>query len=335
MENFHSDILASLVDPSGLHHQKDGFLQLFIQFLNQHYQTAIANKDFEHAIVIRETGRIDIWIRDEKSKQSIIIENKITNAPDMYNQLDRYFDYAENCKYSVQAMVYLSVDGNKKAPATLDNRMHLVKNIGAFTNTESDLGAGWLAPCLNRTDNRAASSFLFQYISLIKHLANKNMKTNIMEQFYQFLSTNNGMEAVNSISEMRDKITAYRRDVFANAITDFSPFKIPCRHKDNYYLYDNYMVKNNSLKLDIWFEMDGSANVLFWNQSKPTKEGRKPLEEKLKAINFLSEFEQEHYRGSGFLKKFEIGKIYQSMSDVDTAVIEFVKRFLEKLRNSD
>ncbi len=335
LENFHSDIIASLLDPKGLHQQGSTFLHLFIEYLNSQYNCNIHSSDFQNAIVTRETGRLDIWIRDETSKQSIIIENKINNAGDMDDQIDRYFAYSENArKYKVNAVVYLSLDGTKKAPPTIENLEHLVKNIGAFTNLDNDLVHGWLKPCQESHGNTDSLSVIHQYAKLIQHLANKNMDTNTMESFYQFLSTHDGIEIANTVVEMNSKISTYRADKFANALTNFAPFKKQYRYRQNYWLYENYKVGNCNLKLDIWFEFDGSANFEFWNPSLPGLDGRKHLTEKLEAINLIHEFEQKpNYAGNGYHKDFEIGETYKTMIEVDNAVILFVKNFMSNLQN--
>lgn len=334
LENFHSDIIASLLDPNGLHQEGGKFLEIFIEFLRKNHDFELVVHDFQNAIVTRETGRLDIWIRDEKSKQSIIIENKINNAADMDSQLDRYFIYSESVRnYKVKAVVYLSLDGTKKAPPTKENFGHLVRNIGAFTNQKFDLASGWLQPCLNIATNMDSSSVIHQYINLLQHLGNKNMDTKIMDEFYQFLSRNNGLETVNAISEMRNKITTYRADKFANSISDFSPFKNQARYRQNYWLYENYRYKNCNLKLDVWFEFDGSAYIEFWNPTIRGIEGRTHLTERLEAINLLCEFEDTpHFAGNGYHKRFTISESLASMKEIDTTVVEFVKKIMDLLR---
>lgn len=336
LENFHSDIISSLLDPAGLHQQGNTFLHLFIDYLNKYYDCNILSTEFQNAIVTRETGRLDIWIRDEKSKQSVIIENKINNAPDMNEQIDRYFTYAEDARrYKVRAVVYLSLDGTKKAPPTIENLEHFVKNIGAFTNNESDLVSGWLKPCQESHGNTDSLSVIHQYSKLIQHLANKNMDTKTMESYYQFLSTHDGIEIANTIVEMNSKVSTFRADKFANAITNFAPFKKQIRYRQNYWLYENYKVKNCNLKLDVWFEFDGSAYIVFWNPSQHGLEGRIPITERLEVINLLDEFDQiPHYAGNGYHKVFKIGDCYKNMVEVDNAVIEFVRNLMQGLKQS-
>ena len=66
LENFHSDVIHSLLDINGLHNEGDRFLNLFIHYLNEQYQFQINSADFQSARVEREVGdaesHIDIVI---------------------------------------------------------------------------------------------------------------------------------------------------------------------------------------------------------------------------------------------------------------------------------
>lgn len=336
LENFHSDILASLLNPKGHHNQEYRFLHLFINYLNKYYDANLLVDNFQDSIVTRELGRLDIWIRDEKSLQSIIIENKINNADDMDEQIDRYFAYSEKKqKYVVQAIVYLSLDGTKHAPPTIEDLGHLVKNIGAFTNEEIDLVNGWLSPCFRSATNEDSSSFIYQYIKLIKHLANKNMDTNTMESLYTFLSTHNGMETVNTLVEMGNRMPSYRVDRLLAKITNYAPFRKIYRFKENASLFEDYRFKNCSFKLDVWFEPNGNASIVFWNTTAEGPAGREMIKQILNGINMLSEFEDEvGYNANGFPKYFFAGD-KKTMEEVDNAVYEFVLRFMKNLKNFD
>jgi hypothetical protein len=333
LENFHSDIIASLLNPKGLHQEKYTFLHLFINFLNQHYDTKIISTDFSNVIVTREKGRLDIWIRDETSRQSIIIENKINNAPDMLEQIDRYFEYAEaKRKYSVKAIIYLTLDGTKKAPPIASAIPVLVKNIGAFSNLENDLVNGWLTPCLKKATNMDSSSFIHQYTNLIKHLATKSMDVNTMENFYQILSLENNLEKAKVIGELYDRLCIHRADKFSNAIPNYYPFKKQFRYDKHYWFYENYQEGNNIYKLDIWFLNNGNASIVFWNPGVQGQAGRDALTEKLKSINYLQEFEDDVKYDNGYPKNFLVGDTFKNMIDVDNAIIVFVKKFLNDLK---
>lgn len=332
LENFHSDIIASLLDPLGLHKQGNTFLHCLIDFLNTYHNAGLDKQYFTKAIVTRERGRIDIWIRDELSRHSIIIENKINNAIDMDDQLDRYIVYAENTqKYLVKCIVYLSLDGCKIAPPTAGNFRHLVKNIGAFADEESDLVTGWLGACVEcaNDDNK---SLVAQYAKLIRHLANRNMDKKSMEQLYNFLSENNGKIVANALVEMIHSMESFRADKFSTEIKEYAPFLKMHRYLSNYLIFERYIIDGNNCKFDVWFESDGSAQVVFWNNDVRNFSGREVLTRKLRQIGFENDFGQEVRHGeNGYGKIFQIGDEYSSMTEVDQAVSNFTKRFFAAL----
>ena len=336
LENYHSDIIASLLKPDGLHKQGNTFLHRFIDYLNQIGKFDLSVSRFGNAVVSRETGRLDIWIKDEESKEAIIIENKINNAPDIDEQIDRYYIYSEMKRgYKVKAIVYLSLDGTKKAPPTTADLGKLVINIGAFTKEETDLVLGWLQPCLKAANNDDSFSFIHQYIKLIQHLANKSMDTTTMDSFYQYLSENDGIGTVQDIIEMYERMASFRADEFGRKITDYGPFRKPYRYRPHYWLYENYQEGLASYKIDVGFENNGNAYVVFWDNKNNGEIGKKYLENKLTQVGLLEEFpESSHYNDNGYSKRFVIGDKYKNMAEVDHAIADFVIMFFKKLKVS-
>ncbi len=128
-ENFHSDVLYTILNPNTKEIGRKYFLQEFVKFLEIEDRFD-SNKDFE---VIKECstgfiswkdnngnetgqqGYIDLLVKNDT--QAIIIENKINYAPDMENQLVRYMRFVEEIlgikEYTV---VYLTLKGDKEPP---------------------------------------------------------------------------------------------------------------------------------------------------------------------------------------------------------------------------
>ncbi|TXJ38833.1 PD-(D/E)XK nuclease family protein [Brachyspira aalborgi] len=107
-EDFHSDIIKQLL-------KSKAFLNPFLSFIDVNY------KEYKDCEVLRENGinsdengrgRIDILIKNEKSKKAVIIENKINWAGDTYRQLKKYYDYVSK-KFKVDKIVYLVPDSGK------------------------------------------------------------------------------------------------------------------------------------------------------------------------------------------------------------------------------
>ncbi|MBO4726884.1 MAG: PD-(D/E)XK nuclease family protein, partial [Spirochaetaceae bacterium] len=127
-ENFHSDVLYTILNPDTKEIGRKYFMQEFVKFLNIEDRFD-CNKDCEvikeqptgliaweeNGQKIEKPGYIDLLIKNES--QAIIIENKINYAPDMENQLVRYMKYVEDAldikEYTV---VYLTLTGDKEPP---------------------------------------------------------------------------------------------------------------------------------------------------------------------------------------------------------------------------
>ncbi len=333
LENFHSDVIASLLDPFGLHDEGNTFLHLFIEFLNKHYSTDIDIGTFLNASVIREKGRLDIWIKDQISGLAIIIENKINNAPDREGQLLDYFNYSETNLLRVKSIIYLSLDGFKTAPFSSPEIQTIIKNVGAFTNQSDDLVNGWLQKCLAKCRTQESVSFLNQYIKLIQHLANKNMETTLKEKFYQFVNQDNGIATAKLVSDLTSQLGDFRAEKFAKEIGDnIMPFRKSFRYYKNYWIFENYVDGVDNFKLDVWFNNDGSANVVLWNTSLRNDLGYETVKTKLRRIDLLDQFNGESTY-NGFSKNFTIDTQLSSLNVVDNAVLKFVSLLMKRLNN--
>lgn len=111
-ENAHSRILRKLLQ------YQDSFNRYRILESLIHYisllegKTEFANIKIQAPTITQETERIDLWVRDTKTKYSIIFENKIKGAIDQDNQLARYILKTINQKFDEKNIfiVYLSAD---------------------------------------------------------------------------------------------------------------------------------------------------------------------------------------------------------------------------------
>lgn len=332
-ENFHSDVIASLLDPNGMHKEGDKFLMLFIDFLNEQHQCDISSSDFVNSWVPREKGRIDIGIFNHESKCCIIIENKMNNATDQDMQIERYIDYARGYKFNVNVVVYLSLDGLKQAP-NIDGDNSIVKSIPAFGLAKC-LVNGWLEKCLEKCSNRNSSSFIVEYIKLVKQLAHNVMDEDVKYQFYHFVSSVENFNGVKDIIGLFRGLTDYRRDHFRRQITNYNPFKRSAYYQygDNRdCLFEQFNLDGYSLKLDVWFISDGSAKLYFWVpnfQEKDPQAAFNKMTEVLTSVDMLSDFYVENHK---YLKYYNISENDNSITKVDSIVLQFVNEFLMKLR---
>lgn len=335
LENFHSDIIASILDPQGLHGESDKFLMLFIDYLNKHHQCDIARENFRHSWVPREKGRIDIGIFNQESNSCIIIENKINNAGDQDLQIERYVDYALQKKYNVIAVVYLSLDGLKKAPTTKESINHLIKNIPAFENQENDLVNGWLMHCERNCENNDSRSLINQYSKLIKQIAHISMDNQINEDFYTLIANPEYFEATRNIETLLNNLPTFRRDKFQKSIKEIAPFKIMPKFtgiENRVTLMNGFMVDNMNMQLDAYFSKEGSVFVHFWCYSSPDNEGLGKAIEILSRIKLINDFKSEQ-KGIRLQKRFGI-EDYGDLITLDKSVLSYVEQLLALLRTT-
>lgn len=334
LENFHSDVIASLLDPDGLHGEGYTFLHLFIDYLNFCHLVSVKKEDFADTTVVREKGRVDVWIKDETSRQCIIIENKINNAPDREDQLIDYYNHAVASQYNVNSVVYLSLDGRKLAPANKNLDKSCVRNIPAYKNTESDLLNGWLTPCLKHCTNENSSSFIKQYSNLIAHLGNNNMDKEIREQFYQLVCSKEHLADANLVKELVFSLPDYRADIFSEKIQAFHPFRKKWRRYNNYWIFEQFVFDGGYYKLDVWFEANCNANVVFWREDKGNEdlsaEQRHTIARNLLAKAGLLDKFTAPGQYNGMAAKFTLDE-FITIDAIDNAVLELVDEVFKKL----
>lgn len=332
LENFHSDIIGFLLNQNEIHQHQNIYLQLFIKYLKS-LGTRIESYEYLSCEVTREKGRIDIWIKDTITKKSIIIENKINNASDQNNQITNYYNLAINKGYTVDCIVYLSLNGHQAAPYTGDEKIDtLIKNIAAFNNDKNDLVNGWLEKCYNDSDSEDTKSFLFQYIKLIKNLSKKGMDKKLKDDFYNIIKSEENYNTAKLILTLLNDLETYRADTFIQKIgNNYKPFTKKYRYRPNHWLFENYLEDNNSFKLDVYFTNNGNARIDFWNPHKPEDIQEKTCSEKLESLDLLKDFTYGGF-GGGLYKTFEINT-YKTIENVDNEVTTYVKNFFKKLNH--
>jgi len=332
LENFHSDIIGELLNPNGLHQEGDKLLYLFFRYLAK--SGAIINLDnFKNVNVLREKGRIDIVMIDKVSKDAIIIENKINNAPDMNDQIERYYTWCISNGYNVISIVYLTLTGEKLAPSLASNYDLKPINIAAFTNSNLDLVNGWIIPCIGACNTFDTASLIKQYSKLIINLAYDKMNNKLLDEFYSLSDDRKVIQKVEKLKELSNQIPRFRMDKFVLGIKEFRPFTKSYRYKPFHMLYERFIENDNSFKLDVWYEESGNAQIHFWSPGKEAIDALESLEKKLKQIGYLDKLEKSKEGWIGYYKRFEFSE-YGSMSLMDRKLTEFVNQFMVDLERS-
>ena len=349
-ENYHSDIIGLLLDPLGLHESGDIYFKLFLNFLIDSYNANIDRNNYSNVEIRLESptysmdlkGRIDILVRDVKSKHCIIIENKINNAGDMRYQLEKYYLNETKSGYAVDAIIYLPLNEEKKAPLTGKDAIdELIINIPAFSNKSSDLYTGWIIPCYKANANKSADSFIYEYSKLLKHLSKMGLYRNIEDEFYDIISEKDGLNRVQSIIELANGLNEYRADIFMEKLNEnYAPFKKCAKYRKNYWLFWDYSDCDIEYKLDVEF-VDNGAKLDIWNPHKwfelkeddanDKKEAvRDIVRNKLKKINLFDDFKEYGY-GNGMYRVFKLEEGH-GIKDLDNEVLVYIQTLLKKLK---
>lgn len=335
LENFHSDVIALLLSPKERHLQKERFFKLFLYFLKEKYGIIIDESNYQNYEVLREKGRIDIWIKDKISRKYIIIENKINDAVDMPNQIERYYDYALEKGYLVDSIVYLTLNGKKNAPKVgreeIDSR---VIDVTAFSQDEKNLCNGWLFNCYIEAKERKdddSSTFIYQYIKLIKHMSLIVMDNELKKDFYEVVSNEQNRKKARILVTLLNELETYRMDLFMEKIgKDYAPFTKIYRYRPYHQLFEGYEEKGIVYKLDVHFYENESC-LDFWCPNEEDK-CTQFISDRLSRIQLLEEFTMGGF-GGGMYKRFKI-EDYHNIKEIDEAVYTFVHEFFIKLRET-
>ena len=325
-ENFHSDIIKAFLDPIENHNEGTTFLYAFIDFINDNFKERvhISKQNYISAKVERETGKIDILISSEASKHCIVIENKMNNAVDMQRQLPRYYDHMTSMGYSIDAIVYLPLDANKRPDQstwTETDKQHvlpLLCPVPAYQKKGVNLVNGWLEPCSLKTKNLDCVSVLRQYCELIKILSKNIMDNVILEKFYRSLLEDDNFQTAKSIRNMFNAIPAYMKDRMSEQLKASGCDNVWSWKPEHCGL--RFFKEDKEFKIDIWSSENGYTIQVFCQSL--------PMSEVQWSDDLKNTLEQLQFHTIG--ERFENG----NYSFLDEAkVIEDVKQLAEQLSN--
>lgn len=346
-ENFHSDVIKNLLSPAAPHGHGEQFLRLFLEFLNRAHHSQINPSDYQNAVVTREQGHIDVLIRDQVSRKSIVIENKINGASDMEDQLPRYLKTAKsrwNCE--CDAIVYLTLNQVKEPDKSTWNAadhkevsQRLLSICAVGQQKGEDLLTGWLTPCLELARNQSQNQpedlvalepalVIHQYQQLLLHLGRSLMNTELMAEFYQKVSQDPALlESGRTVSLLLDYLPAFRANRFHDLVIGrVSPFSKVWVYKDTTVVIQGLPTDpkyNSFIKIHIDCSSHDQTIICFWdNRGDSEPIGRVPTLI-LNEIGMMDHFNPDHR--PLFVKNFKF-------PDEEEQVIPFLReQFLPKL----
>jgi hypothetical protein len=332
-ENFHSYILYHLLSPE---YHDDGrvFLELFLDCLNKASTLNIDKNEYKNPVVEREQGRIDVRIRDYNSKKTIIIENKINDAIDMYLQIPRYYEAETKAGYTVDAIVYLTLIKSKMVSKMDWSEKHItaidpkIIYLPAVSSRHPNLCDHWIEKCLLETRNKDVSSTLRQYKNLLNHLSLFQMDMQNLEKLYNALDTKEKYDTAKYISNMLQELNQFRA---SHILEKFAPLAAEVFQHNSMFKDDKVFrakfEKSNYIKFDFWIDilcLDNETKIFVVETYKYYEAGNDRVKLLLENISLLEEFEKESE--SSYYKTFHY-------PDDEPKLMEFLNYLLNQLAN--
>jgi hypothetical protein len=330
-ENLHSDVLAAILDPEGLHKRGDLFLRLFLEYLREHHGLNISAASFQNSQVVRESGRMDLLIFDDVSREAIIIENKINGAGDMERQVARYLkDVEDTRRYRCKGIVYLTLHQKGQpsyrgwSPSEIQRVTPLLVPVAAFDDSPQDLCSGWLARCVKEataTDD-GVRHVLQQYHQIILKMGQDAMNQPLMETFLDMLRDPNCQRTVSSIATMWRDLPAYRSlRLFERFRGRHSPFFEISLYRPTLLMFEGIpLEKGARIKIHIDTSSDKQSLMVFWDNEDDSAALPRAI---LSDLGMMDHFSEHNVSSFAHAYAFPAG---------EDALGDDLERFLQQLR---
>lgn len=328
-ENLHSDVLAAILSPQGEHKCGGRFLELFLGFLRTHHGVDSPVQSFGHAVVSRESGRMDLLIHDEMSRCAIIVENKINGAGDMDCQIPRYLDEVRRRGYDCRAIVYLTLNykGSPDKRGWSEKQRQevgqLLHPIVVFNDSPGDLCTDWLDPCIKAAESPEVAPVLTQYRQLLLKLGQNVMNQPLMEQYCELLKDQERFAAAESLAAMWKDLPAYRGERLREAFRgNHAPFWKVQLYEPWLVLFEGLDIKGGKrVKIHVDTSSPTETRVSLWDNDDESNALPKRI---VKDLGLTSSFS---VGTKGWLdRRFRFPA-------EETALIEDLRTFLDQLRD--
>ncbi len=264
------------------------FLRKFFDSLGKEFKKIKIVKP----IFTTEKERIDVLISDREGKFSIIIENKINNAPDQPEQISRYINIQKKNGFKIDNIyvLYLTDNGNKKPSKNSFPQDVKDELSGRYSeiNFKNDI-LEWLKSLIQHCnkDELLLKSALLQYIDYLEGRFNKReIETKMNNELKTFLKnrinlTDNGYidtKIISSEIQKLNNLSNYFQDLqneaFQKIILDWkTKMSYNQKHiivsniennKIPKYMYLGYLIKINGVDVVCGIGLDNISDIPYF-----------------------------------------------------------------------
>ena len=243
-ENLHSDIIRAILGQDCDCFKSEYIMKEFLKFIGlksdeifsnisslgvQREYSTLTNND-------NDKGRVDLLIYDDTN--AIIIENKINGAPDMDNQLAKYYEQLDNEGKNILKIVYLTLN-DSEGPKNLgqygksyQKYLKKIKEklicISAVSDKKKSFSDFLRELKLEQENNRDVKKvFLEQYCQLLDSLGGSNLMTDTEEKcLEEILNDENMIHKFNNFIEIWDKrFNFVGEKIFSRILSEKKSFK--------------------------------------------------------------------------------------------------------------
>ena len=189
--NLHSRFFAALLEYHA--NVKGGNLDSFLRRV-----LSIDDFDLTAVTIKREYSEIDILVSNSKSKQAVIIENKIL-AVDQKEQLKKYYKILKSQGFHKVYLVYLTLDGRDPSPQSVGDLPCIPISYKA------DL-LPWLTCCQQRAhDLPSLRESIVQYIRILRRLTGDNIEGSHMKDLIDLCLEGDNLVLVHDLNQAMKK----------------------------------------------------------------------------------------------------------------------------------
>ena len=314
-ENFHSDIIAKLFENKIV-------LKNFLNYIG------VDSNKYIDCQITREESRIDILIKTDSN--CIIIENKLHWAPDMPEQLFKYYNKCKNSKeLEVDKIVYLSPNSYKKPveDSIKEIPKELIKIIIGYDGENEDFYTMVIEKSLKEMNDNEPKEWLLlleHYLKILRKTGVTKMDA-LTKKFYEKIKTEpQEYEKVKLIVDMYNSLTIAR----VNSLVE----RFEGNYNNQCFWREFYSEKRGiKYEIDIYTEdYKYSGLQLFSREQIPDKleQDNKDIEAWLKKHNLFEGFYIHYGRWS---KKFKFPEEENKLYEYTEKLIKCLKEDVESI----